>query len=1675
MYNDQELHALEKHCFDPTQPPPPGWEIIFNSADIRLSADLNGLYNALRFLFPGVAPVIPTSYTQLSVPLGTFSGVQVVGYNKTGTNVYVAAHAGTDLSNKRRLFPNVISDAQIATGILPFCWEETEVAVNEFRATLAKRGLNPSDIVIIHTGESLGALMAEKSVAKAQNGEIAIVFESTGSRPFLTPDEYDYLKAHSTVYLSLTNIINTRHEQVGNAFSAISRTTERTLSAECSKIFAPMLSDFIPTGWPYSGYASNALQRFLKFGLFTTHYSNNFADNFDANGKFIRLIPWTPGTKLFTLPEEPVFAPARFYKFLQSDVFKPNPMATVARDPASASIILARCELAASELKGRQVNNVTLARMAEQINLTRNTPLSSSEKVKLMGHFISTQIQHPNQTSQVNGLELYTGLTRLMDNPANLSEMEYAQLKFALHPFYVHLLTDETAVALLDQVNASNNIFANNDGDTINWQSLQLLGLVQYAKDNQQDQSLLTEMLLPEVLVKAEEDVTNPDYDLDTELQTQRFYFTAITTLTTFALSAFPETKQYANDFSYYSNKSFDIYAISRKIAESIAKGATAAVTGTLFLQAAVIICDVIQHIFTVNEKQRLQNENQQLQYALNDLNKKVDLITEHLHKLDKAVNSLYDNINQIYIALNSLITEFQRYQIVNQHRLSTLESVIYSLRGRSLALVRAKAVNFREIPTPYNATHQHIHDSYLLEIDHTMGMLERANVPPNDKLNQDHILLDRLSNALSLEQVFIVCSELVKATSPTLMPTASHPFVEPDFWSKAVDLYLFLRLNCPSLCSDTSLQVGKHLYAIGADVTRTITTLADVDVMKAVESDYNVKARAIIAELISLLSGTIENSLFFSDPLKAQQNHYLFDGWQHGYDVKFTCVAMCANITKENATIFPGTGNPTREIRLGNLHYLKNASASYVKESEKPFHVLKGTRLSKDQFYLYHAEGIYLCSNSTHSDVGIPTALHDTLTALGLIKIWPLVACREISYLEEGYYAQAVSSCEITFPQLGGDKITYYQVKYECQNSIVDGKLITEEFVIHYYFDWGDLAKRHNLLSRFGVPETLDLSNEIDAKGQTYPRLPDNYATITFFDFLNLYLRYYLAERKQKVITHFTSQISAEAQSRIIHLKAVRTALTLLHFINRMIGQQQTLLVELDVFRLFSIMAVTQAEAIDRHIIAIFSNCYRLVTIAAGSFSSGTLSKITYDLSPSDLSSFMLDTTDGLSFAGKLNQLLDKELAALMAQYDTSYKIHQNFSLIGITPRLDALRQVLATDRLALSAKGDHYYSLSNYPLLQRWLLSVDWRDLSETMVNVIVATSYSSQSPTLSLQSLASASMMGLVSWSYNTMKMFRYTCTFTDQIDLIAPIDHTTILVIVNNSAHIKNMRSGINEKVIDLKKIIGNSTDVAMEIVQANSAFALLSVFSNSTKTIYAIKIDYELAAARLISKYQTAKSKLVTEKQGQVRLGFYTGHNRHIIIIGKHQKICAEKNETQTESYIVAHPGKITAVLCAYPELITGGEEGSLCVWSLPGLAKKASLVHHEHAVFCIKSLSSDRIISTDNAGEIVVWNLQDNSAEHVFYANNKVIAIEAISDYHFVTLTDQGQLQIWDIVSQQEVYTINLKQSYTTVRTSISGNSDLFIASDDKLQLFKLPAHFGAMSKKHQSLRKFLP
>lgn len=109
-------------------------------------------------------------------------------------------------------------DFDILTGRIP---RQQLLAARTFTQNIRQeyRQLYQKEPIIIHTGHSLGAILAE--LCAVSDTCRAVTFESPGSLPFieelqiLTKEEYDLNQIDITVYNNRPNRINSLHPQLG--------------------------------------------------------------------------------------------------------------------------------------------------------------------------------------------------------------------------------------------------------------------------------------------------------------------------------------------------------------------------------------------------------------------------------------------------------------------------------------------------------------------------------------------------------------------------------------------------------------------------------------------------------------------------------------------------------------------------------------------------------------------------------------------------------------------------------------------------------------------------------------------------------------------------------------------------------------------------------------------------------------------------------------------------------------------------------------------------------------------------------------------------------------------------------------------------------------------------------------------------------------------------------------------------------------------------------------------------------------------------------------------------------------------------------------------------------------------------------------------------------------------
>ena len=125
---------------------------------------------------------------------------------------------------------------------------------------------------------------------------------------------------------------------------------------------------------------------------------------------------------------------------------------------------------------------------------------------------------------------------------------------------------------------------------------------------------------------------------------------------------------------------------------------------------------------------------------------------------------------------------------------------------------------------------------------------------------------------------------------------------------------------------------------------------------------------------------------------------------------------------------------------------------------------------------------------------------------------------------------------------------------------------------------------------------------------------------------------------------------------------------------------------------------------------------------------------------------------------------------------------------------------------------------------------------------------------------------------------------------------------------------------------------------------------------------------------------------------------------------------------------VSHRGEVSC-LCSVRDdhVASGGEDGTLCIWSTEKLKRLKLLVGHTAAITHARAFGTGRLLSCSKDGSIRTWDVNTSQTLQVLgQPKNPVLAIMTLSEREgfegvtgFATGSAAGEIEIWDIVGDK--------------------------------------------------------
>jgi len=94
-------------------------------------------------------------------------------------------------------------------------------------------------------------------------------------------------------------------------------------------------------------------------------------------------------------------------------------------------------------------------------------------------------------------------------------------------------------------------------------------------------------------------------------------------------------------------------------------------------------------------------------------------------------------------------------------------------------------------------------------------------------------------------------------------------------------------------------------------------------------------------------------------------------------------------------------------------------------------------------------------------------------------------------------------------------------------------------------------------------------------------------------------------------------------------------------------------------------------------------------------------------------------------------------------------------------------------------------------------------------------------------------------------------------------------------------------------------------------------------------------------------------------------------------------------------------------------LVTAGQDGHVCVWSVPGFRKERTLEGHARGVHALAfDASGKRLVTSGAEPSVRVWSFADGRTEHVL--EKQSLGVVGPDGAHLVTLSPRGEVALWD-------------------------------------------------------------
>lgn len=108
--------------------------------------------------------------------------------------------------------------------------------------------------------------------------------------------------------------------------------------------------------------------------------------------------------------------------------------------------------------------------------------------------------------------------------------------------------------------------------------------------------------------------------------------------------------------------------------------------------------------------------------------------------------------------------------------------------------------------------------------------------------------------------------------------------------------------------------------------------------------------------------------------------------------------------------------------------------------------------------------------------------------------------------------------------------------------------------------------------------------------------------------------------------------------------------------------------------------------------------------------------------------------------------------------------------------------------------------------------------------------------------------------------------------------------------------------------------------------------------------------------------------------------------------------------------ISEHSKEITRIIkLKNGNVVTGSQDGQIYVWNVDiSISKRSILSGHDAEIFELIELSDNNLLSADKTGKIVIWDINKNKQIQAYLTNLKIIAITEMSIFKYFISTNNG-------------------------------------------------------------------